>query len=272
VYEPCSSDASTLAFAASTCALLARTCASAVAICACAALALARAASRLMRHGVGIDGLVAFEILHGLRQIGFGLARAGVGFGRVRSLHADLCLRLLVLAFRCRELSAYLREPRIVVARVDVEQRIAGIDVLVVVDVELDHAPRDLRGNLTRMAVDECVVGRLVTLRMAPEDDRDDDQDEDDGQDDGHQHRPLVERLLVLAVALAVVALLVVAVLPLGIAVLAVALLLFLVVLALAIRFTEAVAESFAIPEAIRLWRVLARGFGGELVHGRVER
>ena len=48
---------------------------------------------------------------------------------------------------------------RLIVARIDLQQQVAGLDLLVVVDQEPQHLAADLRAQADRIPVDECVIG-----------------------------------------------------------------------------------------------------------------
>ena len=66
------------------------------------------------------------------------------------------------------ELGAGAAKLRIVKGGIDIEQRIAGLHLLVGVHIDMDHGPGNLRRNAHDIGADVCVLGGGVELAIAP--------------------------------------------------------------------------------------------------------
>jgi len=65
-----------------------------------------------------------------------------------------------------RQISACLREARLEIPRVELDEQIARLHVRVVVDVDTGDVARHLRTHPDDVAIDERVIGGLVRSRV----------------------------------------------------------------------------------------------------------
>ncbi len=123
------------------------------------------------------------------------LGDTGLGGGDVGGAGADLGAgggagdgdvgeSLLVRGDGAGEVGLRLLEGDEVVLGIDLGDDLAGLDLLVVVDVDLDDLAGDARAHLKEVAIDLSVVGALREGRVPVEERADDDEENDDGDDD----------------------------------------------------------------------------------------
>jgi len=112
--------------------------------------------------------------------------RLALGKLRPRDRHRRLLL-LLTLPGE-RELRLGLRQGRLVGPRIDVEQRIAHVDGLLVAHVHGDDLARDLRGNVYGVRVHIGIVGARVVPRVQPPGHAADEGSDGDDADDAEAH------------------------------------------------------------------------------------
>ncbi len=103
------------------------------------------------------------------------------------------------------EVGLRLLEGDLVVLGVDLGDELAGLDLLVVVDVDLDDLAGDARADLVEVAVDLGVVGVFGEGGAPVEEGADDDQENDDGDDDELAPRFLAGGLGIVTFGLALV-------------------------------------------------------------------
>ena len=145
----------------------------------------------LAGDGVGVDLLIAVVVLACLDQVG--LVDLDIGDVLIDGgLHDDdLALGLPERRLRGGFLRSGLVELRLVVARIDANQHLAGGDVLVVVEQKLRDLAGDAGRHLDGVGIDHGIVRRFEMTVLQPLIDADHEKaaDEDDPQDD-HDRAP----------------------------------------------------------------------------------
>ena len=146
----------------------------------------------------GLDALLRDPAL--LRQfavtldLGVGQIGLGVRLGDGGGAGGDIGLFLLRLGVDIADggdgglqIGLGLGQVGALVRIVQLDQNVPGLDLLVVGDQNLGHAPRQLRGHIGGVGLDEGVVGRLPALAVDPPDRAADDQQhaDDAGGDKG---------------------------------------------------------------------------------------
>ncbi len=122
----------------------------------------------------GVRLIVVFTGHHALRLelarpvvVDTGLAELRLGEREARACGLDLRVKLVDRLARALELGFGGVDLDLVVARVELEQRVAGLDPPVVLDEELDHGAGDARGDEPDGTVDVGVVGGDVGIEIA---------------------------------------------------------------------------------------------------------
>ena len=145
--------------------------------CASAASSLLRAASTLRVRGAGLrageiqlarrnrktaDGLIALVIRLGLPGFGLGGDDIGLFLFNLGLIHRELRIRLFKPALARGEIGAFLIQLGLKIARINLQQHIARLDLLIVLHHQLRDPPGHLRCNRGDMRFDKRVVGGFV--------------------------------------------------------------------------------------------------------------
>src|SRR5512146_1176072 len=110
--------------------------------------------------------------LSGAGVIDAGLVELRLGELETRTRGLNLRVELVDGLARALELRLGAVDLDLVVARIELEQRVAGLDPPVVFDEDLDHGAGDTRGNEPDRTVDVGVVGGDVGAEVAVVPDR----------------------------------------------------------------------------------------------------
>ena len=158
--------------------------------------------------GAGVDAALALVLAAGVVLVGPGLGELGGGLQAVgRELHpGDLQVELGTGELGAGEVEVGARHVAgvDVVARVDAEHEVAGVDEGVVVDVALDDVAGDLGGDGDGVALGVGVVGGDLVAGEVPIGCAADGREDDDGDEDDDGPAALLAAILALAVLILV--------------------------------------------------------------------
>jgi hypothetical protein len=139
---------------------------------------------------------LAFGPEHAALRLGDAAVRGRDVAGRFRRRDRHIALRRKRVGFGIGQLGARLLEGHLVVARIDLDEHVAGVDLLVVGDRHPKDGAADTRGNLRHVRIHLGIVGRLAP-RGDPVPDRDAEHGENDEAGGNPNARLLCERYVV---------------------------------------------------------------------------
>ena len=116
----------------------------------------------LARYRPAFNVLIAREVGFGSRGFRFGDTDGGPVLFRFGARDNYLMLGLRQTTLGRSQVGARLGQGHVVVTRVDLRERVALFDKLIVVDEHRQHVAGHLGADLDRVPVDERIVGRLV--------------------------------------------------------------------------------------------------------------
>ena len=141
----------------------------------------------LLRDGLRVGPLqLAITVEFGLRVLGLGCHRGDIRqrlfIGVLRD--PDLRVRLLELRFCLALLRYHLLQLRRCVPRIDFDQQLIWLHNLIVIHINPNDTPGDLRCDTNDMGIDEGIVRGFEMARILPPRNAEDDRaDQDEGAD-----------------------------------------------------------------------------------------